>query len=65
MAIGDSGKAVPSSIPGHGAKPAADRVGKHVKGSGAMPGTGDCAGPSTQAASNHGARPGDADNDGM
>lgn len=63
MAIGDSGKAVRSSIPGAGAKDAADRVGKHVRGSGAMPGTGDCAGPSMQ--SNRPARPGDADNDGM
>lgn len=63
MAIGDSGKAVPSSVPGHGARPNADRVGKHVRGSGPMPGTGECAGPSTQA--NRPARPGDADNDGM
>ena len=63
MAIGDSGKAVRSSVPGHGAQDAADRVGKHVKGSGPMPGTGDCAGPSMQ--SNRPAPSGDADNDGM
>lgn len=63
MAIGDSGKAVPSSIPGHGAQDASDRVGQHVRGSGPMPGTGDSAGPSAQ--SNQRAVPGDADNDGM
>lgn len=63
MAIGDSGKAVPSTIPGHGAQPAADQVGKHVQGSGPMPGTGDSAGPSAQA--NRHATSGDADNDGM
>jgi len=63
MAIGDSGKAVPSKIPGQGPTAAADQVGKHVRGSGAMPGTGDTAGPSAQA--NKRATPGDADNDGM
>lgn len=63
MAIGDSGKSVRSSVPGHGAQDAADRVGKHVRGSGPMPGTGDSAGPSSQA--NRRATPGDADNDGM
>jgi hypothetical protein len=63
MAIGDSGKAVQSSVPGHGAQDASDQVGKHVRGSGMMPGTGDCAGPSMQ--SNQPATPGDADNDGM
>lgn len=63
MAIGDSGTAVPSSVPGHGAQDASDRVGKHVQGSGAMPGTGDSAGPSAQA--NRPAGRGDADNDGM
>jgi hypothetical protein len=65
MAIGDSGKAVQSSIPGHGPQDNADRVGKHVQGSGQMPGTGDSAGPSKQADSNRPARSGDADNDGM
>lgn len=63
MAVGDSGKAIQSTVPGQGPKGAADRVGKHVKGSGAMPGTGDTAGPSAQA--NRRATPGDADNDGM
>lgn len=63
MAIGDSGKAVRSSVPGHGAQDAADRVGKHVRGSGMVPGTGDCAGPSVQA--NRRATASDPDNDGM
>ena len=63
MAIGDSGKAVQSSVPGHGAQDAADRVGKHVQGSGNFPGTGASAGPSAQ--SNQPASAGDADNDGM
>ena len=63
MAIGDSGTSVQSSVPGHGAQDASDQVGKHVRGSGAMPGTGDSAGPTTQ--SNQPAARGDADNDGM
>jgi hypothetical protein len=63
MAIGDSGKHVESSVPGQGPQDASDRVGKHVSGSGAMPGTGDSAGPSAQA--NRRATPGDSDNDGM
>ena len=63
MAIGDSGTNVQSSVPGHGPQDASDRVGKHVSGSGAMPGTGDSAGPSAQG--NRRASGGDADNDGM
>ena len=63
MAIGDSGTHVESSVPGHGPQDASGQVGKHVQGSGAMPGTGDCAGPSAQA--NRPASRGDADNDGM
>lgn len=63
MAIGDSGRAVQSSVPGHGPQDAADQVGKHVQGSGPMPGTGDSAGPSAQA--NQPATTGDADGDGM
>ena len=63
MAIGDSGKNVESSVPGHGPQDNSARVGKHVSGSGAMPGTGDSAGPSAQA--NRRATPGDSDNDGM
>jgi hypothetical protein len=58
MAIGESGntlKHVPSSvpIPGTGAQPNADRVGKHVSGSGRMPGEGAESGePSAQHPSN-------------
>jgi hypothetical protein len=63
MAIGDSGTSVQSSVPGHGPQDASDQVGKHVQGSGPMPGTGDCAGPTMQ--SNRPAPRGDADNDGM
>lgn len=44
MAIGSSGgnSSVPTTCPvsGAGAQPAAGRVGAHVSGSGAMPGTG-------------------------
>lgn len=65
MAIGDSGKAVRSNVPGHGPQDNSARVGKHVRGSGMVPGTGDCAGPSSQGASNRPARAGDSDNDGM
>lgn len=65
MAIGDSGRHVQSSVPGAGPKDASDMVGKHVRGSGMAPGTGDSAGPSAQAASNRPAPRGDADNDGM
>jgi hypothetical protein len=65
MAIGDSGRHVQSSVPGHGPKDASDQVGKHVRGSGMAPGTGDCAGPSAQADSNRPAPRGDSDNDGM
>lgn len=63
MAIGDSGKEVPSAVPGHGPSDNSARVGKHVQGSGHMPGTGASAGPSDQA--NKRATPGDPDNDGM
>jgi hypothetical protein len=63
MAIGDSGKAVRTTVPGQGPQEAADRVGRHVRGSGAMPGTGSTAGETPQA--NKRATPGDADNDGM
>lgn len=63
MAIGDSGKRVESTVPGHGPQAAAAQVGKHVRGSGRMPGTGETAGPSAQA--NRPATPGDPDNDGM
>ncbi len=54
MAIGDSGSNVPSTAPGQNNHDNSDRVGKHVRGSGPMPGTGATAGPSDQAASNHG-----------
>jgi hypothetical protein len=54
MAVGDSGKHVPSNVPGHGPKPAAPMVGKHVRGSGSMPGTGPMAGPSSQGNGNKG-----------
>jgi len=63
MAIGDSGRHEPSAVPGHGPSDNSARVGKHVRGSGARPGTGASAGPSKQA--NERATPGDADNDGM
>lgn len=63
MAIGDSGRHVQSTIPGQGPRDASADVGKHVRGSGAMPGTGDCAGPTMQP--NRPAPRGDADNDGM
>jgi hypothetical protein len=63
MAIGDSGKPVKNTIPGQGPQGAADRVGKHVRGSGPMPGTGASAGETAQA--NKRGSAGDADNDGM
>lgn len=65
MAIGDNGRHVQSTVPGQGPRDASDDVGKHVRGSGMMPGTGDCAGPSAQSPSNRPAQRGDADNDGM
>jgi hypothetical protein len=58
MAIGDSGntlKHVPTTvpIPGTGPQPGADRVGKHVRGSGRTPGEGAVAGePSAQHPAN-------------
>ncbi len=52
MAIGDSGSHVPSSAPGQDNHDNSARVGKHVTGSGPMPGTGASAGPSDQADSN-------------
>lgn len=54
MAVGDHGKAVPttSQVPGQGPRPAAASMAKHVKGSGPMPGTGATAGPSDQAPEN-------------
>jgi hypothetical protein len=58
MAIGDSGitpKHVPTNvpIPGTGPQPNADRVGKHVRGSGRMPGEGAESGePSAQHPAN-------------
>ena len=58
MAIGSSaGRTphVPSTcpVPGCGPVPAADRVGKHVAGSGAMPGTGtESSEPSSQGDAN-------------
>lgn len=63
MAVGENGRAVQSTVTGHGPQAAADRVGKHVRGSGRMPGTGASAGPSDQA--NAPASRGDSDNDGM
>lgn len=63
MAIGDSGSNVQSTVPGHGPSDASAQVGKHVRGSGAVPGTGPSAGPSAQA--NKRATKGDPDNDGM
>lgn len=49
MAVGENGKPVPSSVPGHGPQGAADQVGKHVAGSGSAPGTGATAGPSAHS----------------
>lgn len=48
MAIGEQGSNVPSNVPGHGPSDNSARVGKHVSGSGDMPGTGASAGESDQ-----------------
>jgi len=49
MAIGASGTHVPSTVPGHGPRPLAPELARHVTGSGPFPGDGaEAAEPSAQ-----------------